>query len=104
MRSRISVAAASVKVTIRISSIETGGFSLTRHWTHRSTSVLVLPDPAPAITSTLPRAEIARVWESVKVMAGLRERGRSLARSIVFALDAVKSFNVRIAFNIAATQ
>ena len=60
IRLRISVAAASVKVTIRISSRLAGSDPFKTHARQRSTSVLVLPEPAPATTATLPGARITR--------------------------------------------
>ena len=68
IRWRISAAAASVKVTMRISSSEAGGWSASRQARQRSTNVLVLPVPAPATTSTLPRAAIAVCWAEVRFM------------------------------------
>ena len=69
MRWRISAAAASVNVTIRISSRDAGGFSSSRQLRHRSTSVCVLPVPAPATTNTLPRAATACCWAAVKLIS-----------------------------------
>ena len=68
MRCRISAAAASVNVTSKISSSDTGGVSTSSKFTQRSTSVRVLPVPAPALTNTLPRASMACCCWAVNFM------------------------------------
>ena len=57
-----------MKVTIRIWSREAGGWSATRQARQRSTKVRVLPVPAPATTSTLPRAAMAACWAEVRLI------------------------------------
>ena len=65
IRCRNSVAAASVNVTIKNSVSDVPSSTNRRH---RSTSVRVFPAPAPAITSTFPRALIACSWAFVNTM------------------------------------
>src|SRR5690606_22941926 len=66
MRSRISPAAASVKVTTSMRSTSTGSWGRVMRRMTRSTSTAVLPVPAPAATSTSVSCTVmAASWASV---------------------------------------